>query len=344
MNSVRYLENKQQREVNRNMCVSAYPDLRPWQVRKACLNIDKPNTRLQMTDDESWLMDYYYEYLSMLLHPQQGNDAARMDTALIKEWCEWSIGILPNGTKRGSNRRENFFRVAARSSSDHLSYRRDLETLLKLSMQANEHDLALDLASEILSSKKLLQCSNIAEVVLTQLRIVALGALEDASRKENGVVESNGFQMLKRVLRLFQEMSCNEIEKCRNAISVSEELHSLFGQWKTKSSLEANDGQMLKLLDFVIGQSAPEDVLKALVKWSREYSLDTSLNSRLEELLQRGVEVAMRSGQPSLFRLQQARQGYSEENKVLAAVDVVQEKVQAGIWSRLETGDLRIEK
>ena len=102
-----------------------------------------------MNDDESWLMDYYYEYLSMLLHPQQGNEAARMDTTLVKEWCEWSIGILPAGMDRknanGSKRLDNFFRVAARSSSEHLSYRRDLETLLKLSMQANEHTLALDL-------------------------------------------------------------------------------------------------------------------------------------------------------------------------------------------------------
>lgn len=149
LNSVRYQEDKQQREIIRNMCISAYPDLRPWQFRKACLNIDKPTTRLQMTDDESWLMDYYYEYLSMLLHPQQGNDAARIDTTLVKEWCEWSIGILPSGIEsrnaNGSKRRDNFFRVAARSSSDHLSYRRDLETLLQLSMQAKEYQLALDL-------------------------------------------------------------------------------------------------------------------------------------------------------------------------------------------------------
>ena len=87
LHSLRYQEDKQQREVIRNMCVSAYPDLRPWQVRKACLNIDKPDTRLHMTDDESWLMEYYYEYLSMLLHPQQGNESARVDAAIVKEWC-----------------------------------------------------------------------------------------------------------------------------------------------------------------------------------------------------------------------------------------------------------------
>lgn len=198
-------------------------------------------------------------------------------------------------------------------------------------------------ASEILASKKLLRRTNISEVVLTQLRIVALRALDNAS-KENGAAETNGFQMLKRALKLFGDMSSNEVEKCRDVIVVPDELYSLFEHWKSKSNLEANDAQMLKLLDFVISQSAPEDVLKALVKWSQEYSVDSSMNARLEELLQRGVEVAMKSGQPSLFRLQQARQGYSEENQMLSTVDTVQEKVQGGIWSRLETGDLRIEK
>ncbi|KAL3943392.1 MAG: hypothetical protein SGBAC_002558 [Bacillariaceae sp.] len=344
-------EGKQKREVIRNMCVSAYPDLRPWQVRKACLNIDKPDTRLQMTDDESWLMDYYYEYLSMLLHPQQGNESARIDTAIVKEWCEWSIGILPSGMDRKKNgkisqRRNNFFRVAARSSSDHLTYRRNLETLLKLSMKADEHDLALDLASEILDSKKLLRRTNISEVVLTELRIVALKAL-DASSTENGTAESNGFKLLKRVLKLFQDMSSNEVEKCRDTITVSDELYSLFQYWKVQGNLEANDAQMLKLLDFVIGQSAPEDVLKALGKWTLEYSkVDSSLHSRrVEDLLQRGVKVAMKSGQPSLFRLQQARQGYSEENQALLATDYgIQDKVEGDIWNRLETGRLRIEK
>ncbi|CAJ1969124.1 unnamed protein product [Cylindrotheca closterium] len=348
LNCLRFKENTKRRDLIRNMCVSAYPDLRPWQVRKACLNIDKPDTRLQMTEDESWLMDYYYEYLSMLLHPQQGNESARADRAIVKEWCEWSIGILPSGIdqKNGkvAKRRDNFFRVAARSSSDHLSYRRDLETLLKLSMKAEEHELALDLGTEILDSKKLLRRTNISEVVLTELRIVALKALNAAST-ENGTEESNGFKLLKRVLKLFQDMSSSEIENCRDAITVSDELYSLFEHWKVKDDLKGNDAQMLKLLDFVIGQSAPEDVLKALARWTLEYLVDdSSMHSRLEELLKRGVEVAMKSGEPSLFRLQQARQGYSEENQVLVAVNVIEDKVQPGIWSRLETGDLRLEK
>ena len=42
-------------------------------------------------------------------------------------------------------RKQNFFSVAARTSSDHLAYRRDLVMLLNLSMAIGERYLALDL-------------------------------------------------------------------------------------------------------------------------------------------------------------------------------------------------------
>lgn len=39
----------------------------------------------------------------------------------------------------------NFYAVASRTSSQYLSYKRDLVHLMRLSMEANEIDLALDL-------------------------------------------------------------------------------------------------------------------------------------------------------------------------------------------------------
>lgn len=152
--------------------MSAYPDLQPWQVRKACFGVESSDTAAGKMGTEGWLEAYYYGYLSMLLHPQQGNEAARCDCALIKvrmcnarlcefipgvshilrdvqEWCEWSIGIDPLDTENrkpvDKDWRKNFFRVAARSTSDHLCYKRDLKVLLELSMAINEHNLALDL-------------------------------------------------------------------------------------------------------------------------------------------------------------------------------------------------------
>ena len=43
---------------------------------------------------------------------------------------------------------QNFYLVASRSSSDHLAYRRDLSTLLELSMTISEYSLALDIGKQ----------------------------------------------------------------------------------------------------------------------------------------------------------------------------------------------------
>jgi hypothetical protein len=48
-------------------------------------------------------------------------------------------------TSNEKERKQNFLSVAARNSSDHLAYRRDLVMLLNLSMAIGERYLALDL-------------------------------------------------------------------------------------------------------------------------------------------------------------------------------------------------------
>ena len=53
------------------LLVSAYPDLQPWCVQKA-------------TESEEQSSDFYLEYLSALLHHEDGNDAAKRDEALVK--------------------------------------------------------------------------------------------------------------------------------------------------------------------------------------------------------------------------------------------------------------------
>lgn len=60
-----------------NICVLAYPDLLPWQVRQACVGSD------MAAADSSEYCDMYYEYLSLLLHPWEGHDAARRDVDLV---------------------------------------------------------------------------------------------------------------------------------------------------------------------------------------------------------------------------------------------------------------------
>jgi hypothetical protein len=86
---VRYETNAARRRVLINLCMSAYPDIQPWQVREACLieppppvnsdaEIKKPCT------EEECLRKLFYQYLSMLLHPVDGHNVARHDSNLVK--------------------------------------------------------------------------------------------------------------------------------------------------------------------------------------------------------------------------------------------------------------------
>ena len=56
-----------------DLCAAAYPDIRPWQVESACG--DGPSSGSD---------NLYYIYLSQLLHPIDGHDAARRDAVLVK--------------------------------------------------------------------------------------------------------------------------------------------------------------------------------------------------------------------------------------------------------------------
>jgi hypothetical protein len=67
-----------------DLCVSAFPDVRPWQVRKAC--IDGKNSLQE-------LQPLYYTYLSLLLHPTDGHDNARNDGVLVKVKRKFYIKI-----------------------------------------------------------------------------------------------------------------------------------------------------------------------------------------------------------------------------------------------------------
>lgn len=153
-----------------SLAASAFPDLRPWQLRAALLsNEDEKN-------EAEGLSELYYEYLSLLLHPLHGNGKARRDASLIQvrltkylrlrwqvshllfvyqlqEWCKLSVDVNVDTVKSGTEdkRKKNFFAVASRSSSSHLNYYRDLPFLLDLSMQARESNLALDIGKYMIS-------------------------------------------------------------------------------------------------------------------------------------------------------------------------------------------------
>jgi hypothetical protein len=61
------------------LCSSAYSDIRPWQVKKYCLQVPSQNG----SHDACEMENLYYTYLSLLLHPHDGNETARRDSSLV---------------------------------------------------------------------------------------------------------------------------------------------------------------------------------------------------------------------------------------------------------------------
>lgn len=125
-----------------HLAVSAFPDVRPWLVRKGCLGDDSDGSSVPNED----LEELYYVYLSLLLHPSHGHEAARQDMDLVKEWCSLSVasGVTDDAYRR--SRKGNFMVVASRKQPEYKSYRRDVPFLLDLAVEVNEIELALELS------------------------------------------------------------------------------------------------------------------------------------------------------------------------------------------------------
>ena len=144
MEDIRFETNEGRRKVVIDLCVSGYPDIQPWQVRTACLSLPESESKTRDNCSTNILEDLYYTYLCCLLDPEKGDESAREDLGLVKEFCEWSIGLDP---RRRTNPRsmENFMKIALKTSNHQNRYRRDLMMLLNLSTVINNHDLTLNL-------------------------------------------------------------------------------------------------------------------------------------------------------------------------------------------------------
>lgn len=132
LQNIRQETSPDRKQIVLDFCVSAYPDIQPWQVESACEGAP----------------EVYYLYLSLLLHPIEGHDSARRDPKLVQTWCELSVKeILDNSSVNDvSSFRSNFMAVASRTSSYHLVYHRDLPFLLINGMEIKEFSLSLDLS------------------------------------------------------------------------------------------------------------------------------------------------------------------------------------------------------
>jgi hypothetical protein len=187
--------------------------------------------------------------------------------------------------------------------------------------------------------------------VLLGLREIATEALQSAWKSKQN---EHSFHILKRVLRAFHEMSTSKNATCRGSLEVPKELLSLLHEWENIVSSAVGDAAKADLgimVDFMISESAPSDVLGALEQWSSTTNLGTGLYPRLESLLRNGAQLALESEtSSSLLRLQHIRSSYHEENAPLATRigsgpdGKYNNDSQVGIWKQMTLGGLVIDK
>jgi hypothetical protein len=200
------------------------------------------------------------------------------------------------------------------------------------------------LAGEILASRIFSSKEKAIHRVLLCLREIGTDALASAFDSEQ---QGAGFSTLKRVLRAFHQMATSDSESCRKSIVVADELHTFLQEWKKKSGPNEDGSEMLTLIDFMISESAPGDVLWALVLWLSSNEIGPALFPRLDTLLRRGVHVSLRSElSGSLFRLKHARQAYTEGNRPLLSSQELVEvpRTTDGIWRQMSIGALSLDK
>jgi hypothetical protein len=108
----------------------------------------------------------------------------------------------------------------------------------------------------------------------------------------------------------------------------------------------SDDSAILTLIDFLSKESAPGDVLRALVIWSSSHEVGDAMFARLDALLCRGVQVALKSElSGSLLRLRHARRTYTDGNRLaLSSEQGDMSKTSVGIWRQMSIGALSIDK
>jgi len=316
-----------------NFSVSAYPDLRPWQVRKACL-IDQDNTDVDC--DMDILAEFYYTYLSHLLHPSHGHDSARSDARLVKEWCKLSINA--EGDKSGlynRSRRENFVVVASRRSPEYRLYRRDLVFLLDLSMISLEPDLVLEIIDEILDGDSLLGKAEVMKKVGECLRSIGKDCL--AKKTSSQVIPANT-RRLKTTLRLFEKLD-RQLGKPA-FFNASVELCSLL-----EACIDANEtgpsAIEQELLDLIAGWTSPEKALKMLEMWTPGHGSTEDVMPLVQKIVHRAADMKNHTEvSSSLLRIRNARTGSFQTTERSES----DEKNSSSVWGTMMQGDLSILK
>lgn len=271
------------------LIVSAYPDLQPWCVREfSC--VENANS-------------FYFKYMSSLLHHEEGNDAARRDRELVKEWCLMLLSQDDTTNTDEGWKREHFLHIASREDESNILYHRDLPFLMDISTKMSEFGLALEISNEIVQSIKYRHNKQVLEDVLNHLQTTS-----DIAVKGNyGELNAS---LLSQIITFFNLLApC--LEKQQYEIDIIAELTKLLDQCRTEMMKNASySSTNVDACITCISQNAPPSKsLQVFSQWEHSSEKSASLLSAIQTSLIRGAREGLRNElSGSLLRIKQARE------------------------------------
>ncbi|KAL3826746.1 hypothetical protein ACHAXA_009355 [Cyclostephanos tholiformis] len=316
------------------LLVSAYPDLQPWCVREA--------------SGSSPSGDFYAKYLSSLLHHEYGNDAAKQDKALVKEWCSILCSLEEGDPSLSDDHRRSFLHVATCNNQISYHYCRDLPFLMDCCMKISEFGLAISLAHEITTNPRYCHDELVLGDVLQHLQIISVKAIEGNRGEVNRSLLGQLIGIYNALFRCAEENNypfdfvaelSKLIEKCyanhQNNLNFS----------------SSNIGACI----IVISETAPPTYsLRVLSDWDHSSVGCSNFVAAIHTSLIRGAREGVRSGlSGSLLRIQRAREEGrrpSVENDIMrwkADTDKsvgFEEESGGVIWSSILDGSASIAK
>ncbi len=271
------------------LLVTAYPDLQPWCVREM--------SSLQNADS------FYFIYMCSLLHHEEGNDAARRDKELVKEWCLMLSSQEDTENEDEELNRECFLHIASRDDESSILYHRDLPFLMDTSTKMSEFGLALDIANEIVQSMRYRHNKQILEDVLKHLRTISDVAVKGNDGELNAT-------LLSQIITFFNVLApC--LEKHQYELDIIAELTKLLEQCRTEETKNSSySSTNVDACIICVSENAPPSKsLQVFSQWEHSSIESASLVSAIQTSLLRGAREGLRNElSGSLLRIKRARE------------------------------------
>ncbi|KAL7511838.1 hypothetical protein ACHAXN_008783 [Cyclotella atomus] len=284
-----------------NLLVSAYPDLPPMSVKAAAASNASAG-------------DFYFNYMSLIMHPEEGSDLAKRDGSLVKEWCSMLCSSVESHDKKSEDSIACFLQIASASDEYSSLYHRDLPFLLDISIKMSQYNLALEIAKEMMSSLTSKRDNSASVDLLQHIRHIS----------EISIVENVDSVLLGQVVAFYTDMSRRKID----GFNIASELTKIFQQCIEETQHNPSYDILSNLnacLTVLAENASPSDGIKVLSQLDLPVVDQQSKIHAIHNLLTRGARENVGSEiSGSLLRIQRVREErrrFEEENFAVYNLD-----------------------